>query len=890
MAKLELELCKDDFHVRDFSVRERISEPFEMSVVALSSNHDVDLESVVGRGAGLIIPGSLGVFGWTGVCAHMEQLELETSDAGRSTYFLRIVPSLWLLTQRRSYRIFQHMDTKDIVRKVLDEYRVQVQFELIDPPPKLEYRVQYGETDYAFVSRLLEEAGISYYFERHVVGDKTSDAGGTFSVNTRLVCCDNPDFNATMGEIPHRGEPNESHRKTSFITKVGVGHRTRPGKLTYADYNFRTPSFDFHKSSEIKLNAKEKIEEPYEHFQYFHGASLVDVDDRGDRKAKDRTPVADEKSLARHEEKILAARAQRAAEARRHEKRHVRFESNDPNIAPGQVFSIGGHARASVGLGPGNKLLVIESNVEGSLDGWRLQAQAVFADTRYRPEVRTPRPRVEGPQTAIVVGPQNKEIHADEFGRVKVRFHWDREGDFDENSTCWLRVSQTWAGSRFGSMHIPRIGQEVIVDFFEGNPDQPVVIGRLFNATATVPRELPKHKTQSIWRSATSPRREKAFHEIMFDDEAGKELIFIQSQRDLLKLVKGKETERTGENRTVIVGDGRVAGVAEADTTQVGKQRLIKMVAVKNLRIHEMGEPETTPKDTWIEMVDGRISLTTGDATVVLDGPNIGIHAKGALRFTADGRLIMKGGPYVYLNDSYASINKKKADGKVKDLVPKPDRMIGSVEKLFWTKPVTTALSRKEITVSVTTTDSLRKLAETPGTRPEQIAARRKVAEDFYREEGWKLIGGKRVRKLTPDEIRSQIKCIDLNGPVVAGPPPDWPSDAPMEQWQAPGGSQGTFYAEHGVMPDAIGIGMQGTPRDAKGKFVKGPDGKYIVQNKTTTKHTPTVGKDGKPPPFLRSIAAPANDFWSLPDNQIQYAPGGGVQYYSSRPDQMVKL
>jgi hypothetical protein len=111
-----------------------------------------------------------------------------------------------------------------------------------------------------------------------------------------------------------------------------------------------------------------------------------------------------------------------------------------------------------------------------------------------------------------------------------------------------------------------------------------------------------------------------------------------------------------------------------------------------------------------------------------------------------------------------------------------------------------------------------------------------------------------------------------------------------MEQWQAPGGSQGTFYAEHGVMPDAIGIGMEGTPRDAKGKFVKGPDGKYIVQDKTTTKHTPTVGKDGKPPPFLRSIAAPANDFWSLPDNQIQYAPGGGVQYYSSRPDQMVKL
>jgi type VI secretion system secreted protein VgrG len=890
MAKLELESCKDLFYVREFSVRERMSEPFEVAIVALSPNHDVNLEDVVGKGAGLIIPGGLGVLGWTGVCAHMEQLEIELSETGRSTYFLRVVPSLWLLTQRRNHRIFQHQTVRDIVRKVLSEYRVQVAFELIDDPPPLEYRVQYGESDFAFVSRLLEEAGISYYFERHVAGEKTEGGGGSFSLNTRMVCCDNPDFNMTMGEIPYRPEPNESHRKTAFVTKVSMGHRTRPGKFTFHDYNFRNPNTPLLQSSEVKLKPKEKIEEPYEHFQYFHGSSLIEV-----RSANDKKPVADSQSMARHDEKELKARAQRAAEAKRHEKRQVRFESNEPSLCPGQVLSISEHPRRQKGLGPGDKLLVIESSVEGSLEGWRLTATAVYADTRYRPEVRTPRPRIEGPQTAIVVGEPGKEIHTDEFGRVRVRFHWDREGAFDDKSSCWLRVSQAWAGSRFGSMLIPRVGQEVIVDFFEGNPDQPVVIGRVYNATTKVPRELPKHKTQSLWRSATSPHEDNSFHEIMFDDEAGKELVFIQSQRDLLKLVKGKETERTGEIRTVVVGEARVAGVAAADTTQVGKQRLVKMVGVKDLHIPDMGEPDVTPKNTWIEMADGRISLTTGDATVVLDRGNIGIQAKGGIRFTADGRLIMKGGPYVYLNDSYASVTRRKADKQVKDLVPRPDRMIGSIEKLFWQKPVALTLSRKEITMSVTTAESIAAMAAAPGNKPEQIAARRKVAEDFYREEGYKLIAGKRARKLTADEIRNQIKCIDLNQPVVAAPPPDWPPV--VEQWQAPavpltpGGplpprSQGCFYAPPGSKPDTIGIGPDGTPRDDKGKYMKDASGKWIVMPKTTTSHSTQPDASGKPPPYLRSIASPASDTWSIPDKP-QYAPGGGVQFYCSRPDQL---
>jgi type VI secretion system secreted protein VgrG len=898
MAKLELELCKEKLDVREFSVRERISAPFEVAIVALSPNHNIDLEEIVGRGAGLVVPAELGALGWTGICAHAEQLEIEEADEenenNRSTYFFRIVPSLWLLTQRRSYRIFQHQKTQDIVKKVLGEYRVQVAFELTDPHPVLEYRVQYGETDFDFVSRLLEEAGISYYFERHLTGESSYK----FSLNSRLVCSDNPDFNPTMGVIPNRDKLTEAQRKQRFVTNVSLGHRTRPGKYTDIDYNFRNPGAPLNKSSDIKLKAGEQLEAGYEHFEYLLGSSLVDLSGDAASKAGKDTPTADDKSVARHDDKVLEARAQRRAEAMRHGKRWVRFESNEPGIAPGQILSIREHPRAQTGIGPGDKLLVIESEVESALDGWTLKAAAVFADVRYRPQVRTPRARVQGLQTAIVVGPKGKQIYTDEFGRVRVRFHWDREGDFDDKSTCWLRVSQSWAGARFGSMLIPRVGQEVLVDFFEGNPDQPVVVGRLFNATTKVPRELPKHMTQSIWRSATSPQKDGRFHEIMFDDQADKELVFIQSQRDTLKLVKHHETERTGQDWTTIVGEGRVAGVARDDLLQVGRERLVKMVSVKKLNIPEMGEPEVSPGETWIDMVDDRITLTTKSATIVLDGPDIGVRATGKIRFTADGKLIMKGGPKVYLNAASASVKKKDADKQVKDLVAKPDRMIGAIEQLFWQKPAKLALSRKEISVAVTTKKSIRALAQAPGNRPEQVAARKKVAEDFYRAEGYNFVeadadikddetrkkyrargyelkNGAWTRKLTTDEIRSYTKCIDHNQPVHVGPPPAMPS--PAEQWQAPGGRQGNFYAIPDTEAGALGIGTEA--RDPKN-----PGGTVGKEKKL---YIPTADANKNMPPYLQSVAAPAKDTWSA--DEIQVAPGGGKQWTVYRREQMVE-
>ncbi|HZO14007.1 MAG TPA: type VI secretion system tip protein TssI/VgrG, partial [Polyangiaceae bacterium] len=656
---LELESGIASLEVRRVSAHERMSQLFVVDVLARSDDPQIDLNAVVAKGAGVAGETPSGLLAWTGVCSYMEQVKPAQDLAGHSTYFLRIVPALWLLTQRRNHRIFQHETTPDIVKKILGEYRIEPTLELTGEYARHEYCVQYGESDFAFVSRLLEQAGISYFFRRQKQGDKAVSV---------LVLSDAPQRGESIGGIYYYDMPNEGDLEEPFITDVQLAHGVRAGKVTVRDFDFRKPRLSILDSSSFPLADGEKPEDNYEQYHYLPGVSLFEVDS-----AEDKLEMADDKSIARHLPKHNKVWAEREAEAARHQKRRVGFRSNHASLAPSKIFSIDHHPRHL----DDESLMVVELDTFVSELEWAVVGTAVFAKTPYRPEVRTPKPRVAGIQTAMVVGPPGREIHTDEFGRVRVRFHWDREGQFDDESTCWLRVSHAWAGTSFGTMHVPRIGQEVIVDYLDGDPDQPFIVGRVFNSTTRVPRRLPLHKTQSIWRSATSPQTDGKFNEIMFEDAAGQELYFMQAERDLLRLTKRNDTERTGEDRTIVVGEGRVSAVAASDSLQVGKQHLVKMVKTNDLHIPDMGEPDVQPLDTFVEMVDRKITLTTGNATIQLDGPNITIDAKGGLRFTTDGRLIMKGSK-VYLNVMPGQVQ-PRASTKVTDVVAKPDRMIGSV-------------------------------------------------------------------------------------------------------------------------------------------------------------------------------------------------------------------
>jgi type VI secretion system secreted protein VgrG len=666
--ELQFENGERSLSVRQFSISERMSAPFEAHVEARAPRPDIDLGALLGKGGGLILHG-LTMRVWTGIVKSIELSHAEPAVVGLSTYNLVIVPDVWLLSQRSGHRIFQHLSAVEIIEKLMAAWQLPHELKVERAShPKLEYRVQHGEDDLSFLSRICEEASISYHFVVREQGGKKKSV---------LVFDDAPHDRPPRAGAPlvHVENPNEAAQRL-FVTNVRLAHRVRPGVVSLRDYDFRRPGHGLLGQSE----PAPMPEANFEQYHYLPGASLIEQDS-----VSDPQPVADDKSKARHVDEQLKRRAQRWLDALRRDKRLVDLESNCYELAPGVAFDFGHHPRADVNE---QKLMCIETGISGTAGGeWALTASAVFSSDRWRPPLATPKPRVLGPESAIVVGPKSDEIYSDENGRVRVRFHWDREGAFDDTATCWLRVSQMWAGAGYGSVLVPRVGHEVLVDFLDGDPDQPVVVGRLYNGVSRAPYQLPKHKTRSTWKSNSSPHADKSFNEIMFEDAAGHEVVFVQAQRDARKLVKRHESERTGNNRVAVVGKKRVSVIGKNDSFEVGGRRLVKIATPKNLKILEMGDAEITPKKTWVELVDRKITLTTGKASIVLDGPNIEVTADGDVLLHADRDLTIKGAK-VFLNALPAKVSVPNADHLVKDRVMRPGgRVMASILKLFYQKP-----------------------------------------------------------------------------------------------------------------------------------------------------------------------------------------------------------
>ncbi|EYF04077.1 type VI secretion system Vgr family protein [Chondromyces apiculatus] len=623
LDNLELSFASGlDLSVRHFGVSEAISGLFDVSVVALSRIDDVDFDAVVGQGASFRINGgSLGAMpqarAWTGICSQFEQVQGE--ETGLSTYHLRIVPHLWLATQRQNNRIFQHVSIPEIVEKLLAEWQI-TPVSKIDKGqyPRFEYRVQYAETDYAFLSRLLEEAGISFFFEFD--GEKGQ---------SQLVLSDRPQAAEHRPGGPmifHDQPPREA--RVEYLTRLTVAQRVRQGAHTIRDFDFqRRPDFELFG----KAAGGRAPEDRLEHYQYEPGAFLVEGTAAGDVAAA---------GASRHDEKEGAALASRGLEGERKSRVTVGFESSALTLAPGTIFSVASHPHPL--FGAGKNLLVTELALSGAPGAeWSVSGRAAQATEPFRPARKTPRPKITGVQSAVVVGPEGAEIHTDEYGRVRVQFHWDREGQMNEKSSCWIRVSQGWAGGGYGMMTIPRVGQEVTVGFLEGNPDQPLIIGRVFNNTTRVPYALPKNQTRSGWKTSSTPSSD-GFNEIMLEDQKGAELISIQAQRDLTKLVKMDEVERTGGSRTISVGRSRKATIGGMDSTVVGQRHEVVIKA-------EGGGGGGAP--TSLTMSDKKIVYTTGQASLTFDGPDVALEAEGNITITArSGDVIIKGGPNVKIN------------------------------------------------------------------------------------------------------------------------------------------------------------------------------------------------------------------------------------------------
>lgn len=538
MPTLDLSFASGEssLSVRQFTVRESISSLFDVFVIARSPNPSVDLSALVGQPATFRMSSAYahvrrgGTRTFSGIVSYAEQLQAVSLGRGAaelSTYALRIVPDFWKLTQRLQHRIFQHLSIPDIVGKVLAEWGIRATWRIdSNVYPKLEYKVQYGESDHNFLCRLLEEAGISYLFQDE------DDLGSVLTLDDQPQTGESRD----TATIPYVDNPNMSAEK-EYVTAVELIYEVRPGAYTLRDYDFRNPSFPlFGEASKAK-----PPEDKYEQYLYRSGASLVEVGHTGS------TPVADDLGFARHHQPALAGRAARALEGERQGRLALAFHTNVMDLWPGVLFHIDRHPHPE--LSDDKRLMIIEHLIEGTSEGeWVMSAKAVFDSDPYRPVLRTQKPKVRGIQPATVVGPAGDEIHTDEYGRVRVQFPWDREGTFDEKSSCWVRVSQGWAGASYGMMTLPRVGQEVLVNFLDGDPDMPIVMGRAYNAAEPVPYRLPEHKTQSTFRSESSPGG-GGFNEILYEDKKGAELFYLQAEKNKRVLVKNDETSTIGNNR-----------------------------------------------------------------------------------------------------------------------------------------------------------------------------------------------------------------------------------------------------------------------------------------------------------------------------------------------------
>lgn len=624
--------------VRSFSVEHPASGLFEIGVIAASPLDDLDLDAFVGLGASFRLGASPtgAARAWTGICAHMEQVEAES--AGLSTYYLRIVPALWRATRRKNNRVFQHLTLPEIASVVLGEWGIVPVLELdASSFPRFEYRVQYAETDFAFLSRILEEAGVTYVFRDPDPGANTKE-----EPETKLILSTDLDrHDARLGGPILFFNGNNPPADQEIISSVKLAQEVRAGRLTLRDYDFRS-------RPDLELIAEARtlsaIEDKLEVYDYVPGAFLVEPEIAGAR--------IDEK-----ESKALAAR--KLASIRR-ARRAVSYRATVLDLAPGTVFAITGHPRMDLDK---RRLLTVRQSIEGRRDGeWTITGQAVFADEPYRPALKTPKPSIPGLQSALVVGPAGSEIHTDEHGRVRVQFHWDREGKRNEQSSCFLRVSQAWAGRGFGVQAVPRVGDEVLVGFFEGDPDQPVVVGRVHNSASRTPMSLPEQKSQSTWKSESTPGG-GGWNEITFDDDKGRERVYMRAERDLERLVRQDESVTIGGSIETRIGASESRSVAVDQTLSIGGNRTSHVAASETISVGESYHLEIGDGGTGVAITsDKRIVLTTGQASIVLDGPNIYFDGQASVRLSAGELMSLSGAevhvdgkPNVYLNSTSAS-------------------------------------------------------------------------------------------------------------------------------------------------------------------------------------------------------------------------------------------
>ena len=464
-----------------------------------------------------------------------------------------VVPQFWKLNLMSDIRIFQNKTTREIVEQVLQDsgiYSNMYEFRIHGKYSQREYCVQYRETNMEFINRILAEDGIFYFFE--------------FTRESHLLVFGDMagSHKDIVGEKDVKFlESGQLRNQVEHVTVFDYSTQVTSGKVALRDYLFEKPSFTPH---------MEKGGEQYKALELYDYPGYIG----DDRTSHHFTDVAHERAVQ--------------------EQRFAEGKSICRRFSPGHTFTLQDHYVKDLN----REYIITEVRHEGKQpqamqeladqndkNTYGNSFRCIPSDSVYKPQ-RPPKPSVQGVQTAFVTGPAGEEIHVDEYGRIKVQFHWDREGQKDEKSSCWLRVSQPWAGSGWGSLFIPRIGQEVVVSFIDGDPDRPVVTGALYNGGTRLPYTLPGEKTKSTIKTKSS-KGGGGFNELRFEDKKGEEEIYIHGQKDWNIEILNDKSRHVGHNETVRVDNERRKTVKSDQYETVESNKDIK---VKKTHTESIGE------------------------------------------------------------------------------------------------------------------------------------------------------------------------------------------------------------------------------------------------------------------------------------------------------------
>jgi type VI secretion system secreted protein VgrG len=535
---------------------------------------------------------------------------------GQHTHHYRATlrPWLWFLSRASNCRIFQNMTVPEIIMEVFrshdfEDFRLAP---LTGQYSKQEFLVQYRESDLDFVSRLMEEIGLYYYFEHEA------------QLHTLVLCDDAAAHTAADGcaELPYHPPDRQRAEHIEYISHWEEVSRVATSACAARDFDFQRPKALLSaRGSYARTHALGDFE-IYDYPGAFSG--LEQGNARMHLRAEEHCSGA-RRSTGRSNARNLSCGRQLTMRG------HTLEEYDQTYLVLSTVIHIEGHAVES-GSVEERELVSVEFVAQ--------QSQQPFRLARI-----TPKPVVHGAQTAIVAGPQKQQIFTDEHGRVRVKFHWDRRGVTDERASCWVRVSQLWAGAGFGAMHIPRIGQEVIVEFLEGDPDRPIIVGRVYNGDNAPPYELSQHQTQTGIRSASINGTLSNFNEIRFEDREGAEELYIQAERNKTERVKASRSSSIGSHDSLQVGGDQSITVKGNLTVDVG-------AAGGNYTLAAARAVVVTAPEF--------IELKCGDSTLRIDPKQIILSAGAGASLTLDSNVLelAKGGATLILDESVNAMSK----------------------------------------------------------------------------------------------------------------------------------------------------------------------------------------------------------------------------------------